>query len=69
MDPLRIANNQNGLYIESDIDCLLLEEDFKKLVRDALPAAEEIMRIQIKKSPSPSMVSSDRVRTGETLNL
>lgn len=54
MDPLRIANNRDHLYAESDIDCLLLEDDFKKLVRDALPAAEEIMRIQIKRPPTPS---------------
>ena len=64
MDPLRIANNRARLYSESDMDCLLLEDDFKKLVRDALPAAEEIMRIQIKRPTPPSSVASSRTVGG-----
>ena len=42
------------MYPESECDALLLEDDFRRLVRDALPAAEEIMRIQVKpKTPEP----------------
>ena len=58
VDPLRISNKKSSIYKAGD---LLLEEDFRKLVRDALPAAEEIMKVQIRpKAPSPSQTPASR---------
>ncbi|CAG5111689.1 Oidioi.mRNA.OKI2018_I69.chr2.g5968.t2.cds [Oikopleura dioica] len=63
VDPLRIANKKSSMYKSGD---LLLEEDFRKLVRDALPAAEEIMKVQLKpKTPSPTQTPAPKASTPE----
>ncbi len=65
VDPLRIANKKSSIYQSGD---LLLEEDFRKLVRDALPAAEEIMKVQVKPkllSPSQTPASQPKASTPE----
>ena len=52
--PMRSANSLICMYFE-DKSRLLLEDDFRRLVRDALPAAEEILKISLKsKSPPES---------------
>ena len=55
--PMRAANQRLGMYFE-DKSRLLLEDDFRRLVRDALPAAEEILKISLKaKTPPASSIS------------
>jgi DNA repair exonuclease SbcCD ATPase subunit len=49
MEPMKLANQKMEMYFENEGE-LLLENDFRKLIRDALPAAQEIMKIQPKSS-------------------
>ena len=53
--PMRAANQNLALYFEQNHD-LVLEEDFRRLVRDALPAAEEILKISLKQKASSLLV-------------
>jgi len=47
MEPMKLANQKMEMFFENQGE-LLLESDFRKLIRDALPAAQEIMKIQLK---------------------
>ena len=67
--PMRAANQHLSMYFE-DKHRLLLEEDFRRLVRDALPAAEEILKINLKpKSPNGSSLSiNDTQSTSQSID-
>ena len=57
--PLDLISINSNIFEQILSPIQLLEDDFKKLVRDALPAAEEIMRIQVKRVPTPPVNNTE----------